>query len=387
MARALVAAMNIKVSDEELQLLRTPPTSNVYAYMAYLRGRSMMRHPNLYPVTAVIQTLGEAVMADSTFGRAQSALGWAHMLAYEQGDRAPSHIAEARTRVQKAVSLVLRNPEAYRVWGVLELSQGQFDKAIERFEQAVGIAPSDVESQRRLASAYVSTNQPDAALKAANRAVMDDPWVTGPYTTLGQVHQFIAIVHGDSREDYKAALQSYEQGMKFAPDRSEYGSMYIADILLITQQPDRALSLLVDRLARARQDYRDLYVLGRVEQLAGRPKAEWQDAYLRALGLLRGVTDAHPEDAEAHSQVALVHTRLGEFRDAIAANQRALKLAPADPAVLYNTARMYAMQNDRQQAKEYLAKAVDRYYSLPDILDRDLATLHSEPDFVKIVTR
>jgi tetratricopeptide (TPR) repeat protein len=387
LALALVAAMNVKVSDEEQQALKAIPTSNEYAYTAYLRARSMMRHPDSNPIGAVIQVLGESVTADSAFGRAQSALGWAHLLAYEGGDRVATHLAEARARVQRAVSLVLRNPEAHRVWGVAELLQGQCDKAVERLEQAVAIAPSDVESQRRLAVAYVVKNQPDAALKAANRGVNDDPWVETTHTTLAQVQQFIAIVHGESREDYRTALRSYEQAMRFASDRSEYGSAHVADMLVITQQPERALSLLVDRLARARQSYQDLYILGRVEQSAGKPKTEWQDAFVRAEELLKAVLAAHPEDALAHSQVALVHTRLGEFREAVAANQRALKLAPTDPAVLYNTARMYAMQNDKQQAKEFLTRAIDRYYSLPDILDRDLTSLHTEPDFVKIVTR
>jgi tetratricopeptide (TPR) repeat protein len=347
----------------------------------------MLKHPDLYPISTVIRTLGDAVTADSSFGRAQSALGWAHMLAYEEGDRVGSHLAEARARVQRAIPLVLRNAEAYRVWGAAEFAQGQFDKAVERLEQAVAMAPSDVESQCRLAAAFIATNQPEAALKAAHRAVRDDSWFMMPYTTLGQVQQFIAIMRGESREDYLAALQSYEQGMKLAPDRSQYGSLHLVDVLVATQQSERAINLMMDRQAHARQSYQDLYILGRVEQSAGKPKAEWQDAFVRAHELLEGVLASHPEDPLAHSQSALVHTRLGEFREAIAANQRALKLAPTDPAVLYNTARMHAMQNDKQQAKDFLAKAIDRQYSLKDILDRDLNALHAEPDFVNIVTR
>lgn len=386
-AHALVAAMSVRVSDEEQRMLRETQTSNEYAYAAYLRARSMMRHPDLYPISAVIQTLEQAVVADSSFGRAQSALGWAHMLAYESGDRVQGHLAEARVRVQRAVSLVLRNPEAYRVWGALEFAQGQYDKAVERYEQAVAIAPSDAESQCRLACAYLLKDEPEAALKAANRAVVDDPWVVDTRTILAQVQHFLAIAHGGSREEYKTALRSYEEAMKFAPDRSEYGSTHIADLLVIAQQPERALNVVLDRLARDRQSYRDLYVLGRVGQSAGKPKADWQDAFVRAKELLKAVVASRPDDAVAYSRLALVHSRLGEFRDAVAANQRALKLAPADPIILYNTARMYSIQNDKQQAKEFLAKAVDRSYSLQDILDIDLSNVQTEPDFVKIVTR
>jgi tetratricopeptide (TPR) repeat protein len=387
MAQALVTAMDIKVSDEELQMLKEIPTSDQYAYTAYLRARFMMRHPNLYPINSVIRALGDAVAADSSFGGAQSALGWAHVLAYEGGDRAPAHLAEARARVQRAVASVLRNPEAYRVWGVADFAQGQFDEAVERFEQAVAIAPSDVESQCRLAGAYIAKNQPDAALKAANRAVMNDPWVVTPYTTLAQVQHFVAIVRNDNLGDYRTALQTYEQGMRLAPDRSEYGSAHVVDLLVMVQQTERAMSIMADRLARARQSSQDLYILGRVEQSAGKPKAEWQDAFRRALEILKAAIASHPDDALAFSQAALVHTRLGEFREAIAADQLALRLAPTDPAILYNTARMYAMQNEKEQAKNFLTKALDRYYSLADILDRDFSALHTEPDFVKIVTR
>jgi tetratricopeptide (TPR) repeat protein len=387
LTQALVVAMNINVSDEEKETLRQVPTSDEYAYTAYLRARSMMRHPDLYPIGAVIRELQSALVADSLFGKAQSALGWAHVLAYEGGDRVPSHFEEARACVQRSIARMLRNAEAYKVWGVVDFAQGQYDEAVEHLEESVAIAPSDGESECRLAVAYVAKNQTDAAVKAANRAILDDPWIAAPYTTLAQVQLFIAIVRNDNLGDYRTALETFERGMKFAPDRSEYGSAHIVDLLVMTQKPDLALSFMEDRLARARQSAVDLYIFGRVEQSAGKPKAEWQSAFHRALEILKAEVASHPDDALALSRTALVHTRLGEFRDAIAANQRALKLDPTDPAILYNTARMYAMQNDKAQARNYLGKAVDRYYSLSDILDRDLSALHAEPDFVKIVTR
>ncbi len=50
LAQALVAAMNITVSDDEQQALKAIPTSNEYAYAAYLRARSMLRHPDANPI-------------------------------------------------------------------------------------------------------------------------------------------------------------------------------------------------------------------------------------------------------------------------------------------------------------------------------------------------
>ena len=94
-----------------------------------------------------------------------------------------------------------------------------------------------------------------------------------------------------------------------------------------------------------------------------------------------------PRDAGAFSWKAIIHTRLGEFRDANAALKRAQEIDPANVAVLYNGARMFALQRDKAQALDLLRRAVARRYSLPSILDIDFYNLRPEPDFQQIVAR
>ena len=388
----LVAAMKLKLSDEEESALRATPTANVVAYDYYLRGRSLMRQPDRYPLSTAIQTLELAVRTDSNFAAAQSALGWVHVLAYEAAEEpVPSHIVQATTCVQRAVSLGSRSSETFRVWGMIEQFHSDYAKAVERFEQAVSISPSDAESQRRLAIASAAKDRIDGALKAAQRAATDDPSNIASYTILGLVQQYKADKEKLGSIAYKdalrAALRSYEQGLRLARDRSEYGSGLYADVLVYLQQADRAVEILNDRLARARQSHVEYYKLGRIEQSAGKPKQEWQSVFLRAKDLLATRLAAQPDDAVALSYLALVHTRLGEFKEAIAASSRAQQLAPDHIEVLYNIARMYALQREKNQALEYLGKAVNRRYSLASILDMDFFNLHSEPEFVSTVIR
>jgi len=376
----LAAAMKVNINDEEEAAFRRYKVPDPVAYDYYLRARHMLRQRSQFDIATIVLTLELSCGADSMFADAQSALGWAHILAYEAAPEVvTTHLAQASVCVQNAVAVGARNAETFRVWGLIEQYRSQYDKAVTRLEQAVSVSPTDAESQRRLAVAYLIKKKADAGMKAAQRAVTDDPGNVDSYTTLGLVQQY--------RADYQAALKSYEQGLRYARDRSEYASGFYADVLVYVQRPDRAIDVLNDRIARARQSPVDFYKLGRIEQSAGKPKQGWQDVLQKAKLLLLERLSAEPRDAAAYSFIALVHTRLGEFKDALAASNRAQQLAPNDIEVLYSTARMYALQRDKKMAIEYLTKAVDRRYSLASVLDMDFFNLQSEPEFIAAISR
>jgi tetratricopeptide (TPR) repeat protein len=325
---------------------------------------------------------------DPEFAEAHSAAAWAHMLAYETSvERQQSHIAQAISEVQKALSAGLRTSETFRAWGLAEESRGAYDNAIVRFEQAVGVSPSDAESQRRLAVAYAAKGRIDESVKAAQRSVSDDPGNIAAHTLLAQVEQFKAIHEFDNRDDYRAAVKAYEQGLRLARDKSEYGSGLYVEVLVHLEQIDKVMDLLLDRTARMRDSYVDLYKLGRVQQSAGRPITEWQASFVRARDILTAHLASQPDDAVAQAYLALVCTRLGTFKDAVAAIGRAQMAAPGDDDVLYLTSRMYVLQRDKKQALEYLRKALIRRFSLGAILDMDFFNLHADPEFLATLRR
>jgi cytochrome c-type biogenesis protein CcmH/NrfG len=196
---------------------------------------------------------------------------------------------------------------------------------------------------------------------------------------LAQIQQFLG--------DYRGALGSYTLGLRLAPDRSAYASAGLADVLVFVQQHERAKEILLDRLARMRDSYIDHYKEARIQQSAGQPRAEWSAALQRARALIDQRLAANPQDGEAMSWKALVHIRLGEFREANAAIKLARELAPDDLDVSYNAARAYALQRDRVQAFELLRRAVAKRYSLIRILDMDFYNLRAEPEFRQIVAR
>ncbi len=378
--RKLLAFLEVELKPEEEAALRRIPAPPGGSYDLYLRARAMLRGFDGVRAQPVIDAFLQAVRADSFYAEAHAGLGWAYVLAYEADKDAPEkYLTEARWSVQRALTLTQRNAETFRTWGVVEQYVGQRSKAVERLEQALVIAPSDAETQRRLAVAALSAGRMDEALKAAQRAVTDDPGSIDSYTVLAEVQQY--------QGDFKSASQNYDLGLRLAVNKSEYGAAGLIDVLVSLQQHERAIEILQDRLARVRDSYEDLYKLARVQQLAGRTKAEWFSALQRARSVVEDRLREDPQDAEAFSWKAMIHTRLGEYREANAALKRAQELNPTDVAVLYNGARMFALQRDTAQALDLLKRAVARRYSLSSILDMDFYNLRPEPDFQQVVAR
>lgn len=386
--KGLAKGMGVKPLTADGGLMNRIATNNDSAYDLYLRGRALLRTGDSFAPEDAIGLFEQSNKLDPDFAEAHSAAAWAHMLAYETSvEMQQSHIAQAITEVQRALSGGLRTSETFRAWGLAEESRGAYDKAIARFEQAVAIAPSDGESQRRLAVAYAAKARIDESVKAAQRSVSDDPGNISAHTLLAQVEQFKAIHELDNLDDYRAAQKAYEQGLRLARDKSDYGSGLYVEVLVHLQQIDRVTDMLLDRTARLRESYIDLYKLGRVQQSAGKPIAEWQASFVRARDILLTHIAAEPEDAVAQAYLALVYTRLGTFKDAVAAIGRAQAAAPGDNEVLYLTSRMYVLQKDKKDAMEYLAKALAARFSLGDILDMDYFNVHADPEFLAALKR
>ena len=386
--RGLAQGMGIRALTAEGSPVNVVATNNEAAYDEYLRGRALLRSGDTFSPEEALTLFEQSLRLDPDFAEAHAAAAWAHILAYETSvEMQQSHVAQAVSEVQKALSGGARTSETFRAWGLAEQCRGDFDKAILRLEQAVGVAPSDAESQRRLAVAYAAKGRIDDAVKAAQRSVADDPGNIAAHTLLAEVEQFRAIHEFDNRDDFRAAMKAYDQGMRLARDKSDYGSGLYVEVLVHLEMIDRVTDILLDRTARMRDSYVDFYKLGRVQQSAGKPIAEWQASFVRARDILTAHLATQPDDAVAQAYLALVYTRLGTFKDALAASGRAQAAAPGDNAVLYLTSRMYALQKDKKGALEYLTRALARRYSLGAVLDMDYFGLHADPDFLAALKR
>ena len=278
-----------------------------------------------------------------------------HVLAFERAsDTAVAHIHTALRCVQSAIELDPSSAEETAVWGIVNHYLGEQERALERLEEATRLAPADAESHRRLADLYLVSGQSDDALLAAEAAFALDPFNVASYTVAGRVRDYRGQFGDDGQteqmNEFQSAAQYYDGGARFAADRSIYLSEHNADVLVSLQQHDRAIEILTDRVARARNSYIDYYRLGRTLQSAGKPIPRWQEVFRRSRELLAERLGAEPGNGVLWSWQALVHTRLGEAKEAAQATERATTLAPDNLEVLYNTARLYTIQRGKGES-------------------------------------
>jgi tetratricopeptide (TPR) repeat protein/TolB-like protein len=379
LARKILEAMEVDIAGTDTPLDRRLPASSNAGYLSYLQGRAALLAGAGESLSVAMTAFEQAVREDSLDGDAWAALGWVQALSRERTFvpvRADLPLVLAS--VERAVRLGSRKAETFRTWGVVELLNGDYAKAQLRLEEAIATSPSDGEALRRLAVVQTARGLTDDALQTARSAVAIDPLNAGSRVTAGLIHQF--------RGEYAEAEAQYRRAV--AEDRADVVAAELhAEVLVYLQRADDALANVTDMAARFRTDPGVHYQLGRIAQTGGRPKAEWTSAFEHSRSLLEEQLRARPDSALALSQYALTLTRLGSFRDAAAAQQRALSLAPADYRILYNAARMYALQRDKQKAMTHLAQAIDLRYDLRRILDMDLFNLRTDEDFLRSAKR
>jgi tetratricopeptide (TPR) repeat protein len=380
LAQHLLEALGIELEGEE-NALQTLPRRGMFAgYDSYLAGRAALGSPDSAALSRAFGLLERSITEDSTYGPAWSALGWAHILRLEGTPAGPlSDITDALSCVQRAMNLGERRGETFRVWGMVELFSQDPGKAAERLEEAVQLSPGDADALRRLALVYAMRGRTDDGIRAAEEAVAWDPANVESHIILGLFFQF--------RGDFQDAAVRYDKARRIASDGSQIAEDLYADVLVYLQRADEALRAVADRAARERKDPMASYRLGRVLQAAGRPRQEWMNVFDRTQTLIGEGLRANPDSAAALSLRALVHTRSGEFKEAIAASNRALALAPNDANVYYRAACLYALQRDRKLAIVNLTQAIERRYDLIRIVDMDLFNLRTDEEFLRAVTR
>jgi TolB-like protein/tetratricopeptide (TPR) repeat protein len=378
--RMVAEALRVQLPAAENPLASETQPSKIQSYGLYLQARGLLRSSGPDALERAIELLQLVVQTDSSWGEGWAVLGWATMLTMERNPGTQrAEAVNALPYIQRAVSRGARFAETFRTWGVIEMFNANYAKAVERYQTAIELCPGDAEALQRQAQVLVLRGKKEEALQAANSAAEWDPLNVNVLTTQGLVRQF--------NGDYRGAEQSYARATQVARDPAELASDLHTDVLVYLQHADEAVLAATDKAARLRDDPLSHYRFGRVSQIAGQPLSTWQSILNQTLELVAQRLRQKPDDPEMLMLQALVYTRLGQRKDALDANNHALRVAPGSIDVLYGTARMYALQRDQKQAIAYLTQAVDKHYDLARILDMDFYNLRADPDFLRATTR
>ena len=229
------------------------------------------------------------------------------------------------------------------IYELREQSAKWIDRGLAACDRATALAPELPEvlvARARLA--YAQKKYEEAAL-LAQRAIERKPDCEGSWNILGRAY--------------------------FASGRSEEAAA------------------LVERAIEANGDDYNTYIpyIAALDKLGKKKDTEHYRERMRKV--LRQQLEVVPEDVRARILLSSNLAWDGEADEAVRHLQTAVALRPGDPNTLYNAACTYGVLGRRAEALETFKKAVAAGYGNPNwaAKDSDLACLHDDPEFQKLV--
>ncbi len=267
-ARAIVAALRVKLGIAEGAALSSAPTKDLEAYDLYLKGRFAWNQRTAAAITEAVNYLEQAVARDSGFARAWAALADAYILQVPYaGVSREETWPKARTAAQRALALDSTLAEAHTAlaygsmiygwdWVAAEASfrraiaanpnyatahhwyadflagRGRFEESAREMERAHALDPLSRIIGTELGWVYYLMHRNDEAEAQVRRTVALDPNYPHGSMVLGLV--FIA------KGRYAEAIQALQRGIELGGD---YDIQYAALIFAHASAGDRATAL------------------------------------------------------------------------------------------------------------------------------------------------
>ncbi|MCW3117896.1 MAG: adenylate/guanylate cyclase with repeat [Chitinophagaceae bacterium] len=215
-----------------------PATENIDAYNLYLKGRYYWNKSNPEDISKAIKTFEEVIRLDPTFALPYCALSYCYSFMGSCGlmqpteafskakdltlkaieldpDHAESHLSLATIKffhnwdfegaeisLNKALSLSLNSSLINQVHGWLLIATGEFNKAIEKMQQAVILDPLSLPLMSNLGDAYSFAGRFTEALMQYDKIIEMDPSYRRGFEGRGMIH----LANGD----YEKAIKDFE---------------------------------------------------------------------------------------------------------------------------------------------------------------------------------
>lgn len=237
---------------------------------------------------------------------------------------------EARVVIEKIVAAEPNNAEAHFYLGKLAGKRGDNDEAVKQLEQAVALAPKNADYLVELGGAYG-----DAAQQASVFSKLG--WAKKCRTCFEQA----VAVAPDNLNARQALFSFYRAAPSFVGgghDKAEaeaeeirkrdpvMGATVLGQLYVDDQKTEAAFALYEDTLKKAPDNYGLLYGMGRTAAQSGTHLDRGEQALRRCLELKPGPND--PGDFAVHWRLGNIAEKRGNVTAAKAEYQAALKANP-----------------------------------------------------------
>lgn len=399
-ASRAVEMLRLQLEPQEKQALAAHGTTEPAAYDFYLQGRGYLQnYDKPENIDNAITVFRSALAKDANFAAAYAGLGEAVWRKYEYTHNREL-VKEATKTCEQAAK---KDPDlavARTCLGYVYQGTGEYEKAAEEYQKAAVAEPTLDAAQAGLARSYESMNRLEEAERAYKSAIALRPNYWAGYNRLGAYY----LRHGKLDD----AAQMFSQVVSLAPDsfagysnlgaiRFEQGRYQEAiplfeKSLKIRRTADTLSNLAtayfqLKRYDEAAQAYEETvqldpksYVLwgnlGDAYFWTQNKKSEAAKAYRKAIELCDEALRVNQRDAAALSSAGFYYAMLGEKKPGAEQTAKALAIEPKRPDFLLNAAIAWEQLGDRDQAMQYLHKAVAA--GLPAASIRDYPNFQGE---------
>ena len=260
-----------------------------------------------------------ALLREQPHAGANLILGW---IAHQQRE-----FDVAVERYQQYLGLRPEDAEAHYTLGLVFKELGRTELAIEHFNQSITLVADNAAVHRQLGDAYTKLQRLEEAIKPYQTALAIDASNVVTIIMLGNVF------HGLHR--YTQSIQLYQQALTMQPDNVQVHRHLGASYQRMGQT--QAAMKCFEQALSLRPDYVDARIkLAEVLRELGRAE--------EALVQVEQVIDLKPDEIQAHIILALILRELGEAELAIERFERLLSTQPRCGHLYYQIAMLKPRQ-------------------------------------------
>ena len=282
------------------------------------------------------------------------------------------HLVEQRVKSQQGHRSLRESAESYNYLGTLYYQQGDMDKAIQAFENALKRSPHHKTAKKNLHQLFrqkafnaLKRRAFDEATTYFEKAIRLDPENATTYRIMGDGYAHVS--------QFSEAITYYQKALEIAPDDAE------ARTNLVLSYSNHGVTLRNkgewDAAIRA---YRDALALQPTYQLAKTNLIDvlWQKANARrqsgrsaeAIATYLELQKLHPDDTDIASMLGELYLKVRDYPAAISAFHKVYTALPTDEQAQHNLIAAYQQyagalrnQRDYSAALVQLQKAVDLF--------------------------
>ncbi len=210
----IITALQVKLTVGEVAQVYPRGTKSLQAFMKVIQAMAHSTRHTKEDVTLARKLNQEAIALDPNYPRAYNGLAQTYMLEVLLGtcEDPDSCLAQAVELTRKSIALDESDVDSHSVLGYLYAMRRQYEKALQKAEEAVAVNPNSLANLLRLGFVLLNAGKAEEAIIVIKRARRVTPRVTY------QSYFFNLSLAYFLTGQYNKAVETVKEGLQQVPD-------------------------------------------------------------------------------------------------------------------------------------------------------------------------